>query len=1086
MIELDEDAKNLLKTGRSISTSAGALIEYNMNTMVDHISATSNADYGDLTNSYKKLFPIDTIYKPFRPLLPGIKYLIYTVNNTDTPPNSFVSPRELNPEGTRLYYPGDSMTYKYWLAPKNDDMNVSISYYSDSNKTIPKLIVSNKIIARFENNHDTPSSWTITATKADDTTISVTGSSLNENGEAIIYYNGTSWSTTEPSSYTSYNQFKSISLQALNSNSGKLLGLIEFAPMWIVDISNDVQSLNILKETSNDSDSIIPVGVLTANTLNLSINKYNQDSLKVKEYLRNQDIDPELLYVFRSSIIKPYISISDGTNTYKINQGVFYMHSWSIEEFGSAEITALDSAKILQETLAPEVLTQDYPVTSIIRTLLDSIGFSSYKFYTKENDTSIPSVKYWWSDRSKTVWECLQELCRDIQMNAFVDENNILNFYSRDYLYDSERNSQWMLTSENYIDGSTTIIPNIVNFNSSEVASANAVKVIWSAASTSEYDGSSSPLWKSDETYLGAGTLAEPLDSTDEYFSLNNNTITQDQNMQSLFSFNGYVLINDEVIEYDGIEYQYVPKDGPKNADPVPVLIKSESDIYKYRYLSWPGYEDINNTNSAYFKPTGRYKIKNRALWNTKIPEIPHQKSPISYLNVSGENDVNKFNRYSVKLLSATSSTKKEDVTGSFRQDTNSSQNGISKSFLALSNLDKDKTTYDIAIKSFESVDTSKQYFAFGTRMYFDTQFESPAQIGGLAFFTSSDGKNGYYITIHTTASAKTNKEVRIMKFSSNGKMVLLKDSQSKAINRLAGIYAGQAYNIDVRVKVGAEQNQIYVFVNGFKIKAVDNDTETSPKVSTGKNLGLLCGQGTVYYEYAYGKNIEEEEYNQSVAKNSYFYSGVFADDTVSLLHGNIIYSQGENENKRNAAFVEFGTTAREIRKSKVKYNGGPAIPLRFSTASNKYATMLDTKLQPFDAEAYVLNNTSTFIPLDDGNYSSFYVLGNTINKSSPLEYSTHDAADLATKEPVIFESNWIQTEPDAKSLADWIANTVLNKGRYVEMSIFGNPALSAGDVVSINYPLQGLNGNNKYIITKAEIQYSEGVSTRLTCRSIE
>jgi len=1081
MIQLNETVKNILKTSRSISTSAGALIEYNMNNMVNHISGTSNANYGDLTNAYNKLFPIDTIYKPFRPLLPGIKYLIYTVGNTDTQENSFVSPRELNPEGTRLYYPGDSMTYKYWLGPKDEDISISISYFKDEAKTIPKIIVANKIIARFEVSHDVPTSWTITATKQDNTTITATGTSL-VNGQATIYYNGTTWSTNEPSTFNAYQQFKSISLQAVNSNSGKLIGVIEFAPIWVVDITNDIQSFNILKETSDDTDSIIPVGNLTANTLSLSLNKYTQGSLKLKEYLRDSDIDPTILYAFKDAVIKPYIAIKDGATSYKINQGLFYMHSWSIGEFGNGDVTALDSAKILQEILCPEILIQDYPITAVIRTLLDSVGFSNYKFYVKDEDESIPSVKYWWSDRSKTVWECLQELCRDIQMNAFVDENNILNFYSREYIYDSEKNPDWILTSENYVDGSTTIIPNIVDFSSSEIASANAVKVIWSAASTSEYDGSSSPLWKSEETYLGAGTLAEPLTSTDEYFSLNNSTISQDNNLQALFSFNGYVLINDEIIEYDGIEYQYVPKDGP--SDPQEVLIKSESDIYKYRYLSKPGYEDINNINSAYFKPTGRYKIKSRALWNTKTPPT-HEKSPNSYINVAGENDPKKFNRYSVKLLSATASTKKEDDPGLFKSDANSQQNTISKSFLALSNLDKDKTTYDIAVRSFDSIDTSKNYFAFGTRMYFDTQFESPAQIGGLALFTSNDGKNGYYITIHTTASSKTKKEVRIMKFSNNGKVLLLKDSQSKSINRLAGIYAGQAYNIDVRLKVGVEQNEIVVFINGFKIKAVDNNTDTSPKLSKGKNIGLLCGQGVVYYEYAYAKSIEDTEYENSTAKSSFFFDGVFSDDTISLLHGNIVYSQGENENKRDEAFLEFGTTAREIRKSKVKYNGGPSIPLKFSTAANKYATVLDTKLQPFEAEAYVLNNTSTFIPLDDGNYSSFYVLGNTVNKSSPLEYSTHDASELATKEPVIFESNWIQTEPAAKALADWVSSTVLNKGRYVEMNIFGNPALSAGDIVSINYPLQQLDANNKYIVTRVETQYSEGVSTRLTCRAI-
>ena len=1078
MINLDPQAKTILQSKTTVSTSAGATFEYNMNTMVDHIKATTTATYGQFTNAYQKLFPIDTIYKPNRPMLPGIKYLIYTVNNTDTQPDSFVNPRELNPTGTRLYYPGNDMSYKYWLGPKNENIDISISYFSDEDNLVPKIITANKIVARFEINHDVPSSWTINATKSDNSIITVTGTSL-VNGEAIIYYNGTTWSNTPPESFNAYEQFKSISLQATNSSSGKLLGVIELAPIFIVDVTNDLASFRINKETSSESDSIIPVGVLTANTLSLSLNKFNQGSLKLKEYLRSAEIDPQNIYLFKDVIIKPYVVIKDEDLEYVLSQGQFYMHTWSAGEFGDAEITALDSVKILQETLAPEILVEDSPITSVIRILLDSIGFSNYSFYLKEEDSSVPSITFWWSDRSKTVWECLQELCRDIQMNAFVDENNILSFYSRDYIYDSDREPSWLFTSEN----SDTVIPNIAKFTSSEIASANAVKILWSAPDSSNYEGSSAPLWKSEEAFLGAGTLADTLDSSSPFFALNNSTISQNNNIQTLFNFEGYILINDEVIEYDAIEYQYVPKDDPES-DPISVLIKSQSDVYKYRYLARPGLSNLSDPNTAYFKPTGNYRIKERALWGTKTPAT-HEKSPTSYINKNGESDARKFNRFKLNLLSASASTSKQSSTSSFRPDTNPNQNTISKSFLVLDNLDKDKTTYDIALKEFNSINMESEHFAFGTRLYFDSQFESPAQIGGVSFFTSENGKQGYYITIHSTSSSKSAKEVRVMKFNSDGKVVLLSDSQTKKINRLAGIYAGQAYNIDVRVKVGEEQNEIFVFINGFKIKAVDSDNEVVSKISKTKNFGLLCGQGVAYYEYAYAKNIEEADYNKSVAQTNFNFDGIFSDDSLSLLYGDIVYSQGPNENKRDEAFVEFGTTAREIKYAKAKYNSAPGIPLKFSTSSNKYATVLDTKLQPFQAEAYVLNNTSTFVPLDDGNYTSFYIMGNSVNKSSPLEYNTDEPSELATKNPVIFESNWIQTEADAKNLADWIKSTVLNKGKYVELEVFGNPVLSAGDIININYPLQGLDGNNKYIIVRLELEYLEGVTTTLTCRQI-
>jgi hypothetical protein len=127
MIEASTTTKDLLKKGYSIATSAGATIEYNLNSMVEYISATSDAMANPYTVAFQKLFPIDTIYKPLRPLSPGIKYLVNTTGNTDTPSGSFEYPRDVD-MGTkpRLYYPGPDMVYKYWLAPKNTNINLEI------------------------------------------------------------------------------------------------------------------------------------------------------------------------------------------------------------------------------------------------------------------------------------------------------------------------------------------------------------------------------------------------------------------------------------------------------------------------------------------------------------------------------------------------------------------------------------------------------------------------------------------------------------------------------------------------------------------------------------------------------------------------------------------------------------------------------------------------------------------------------------------------------------------------------------------------------------------------------------------------
>ena len=219
------------------------------------------------------------------------------------------------------------------------------------------------------------------------------------------------------------------------------------------------------------------------------------------------------------------------------------------------------------------------------------------------------------------------------------------------------------------------------------------------------------------------------------FFALNNTSVDTTQNQQALYSFNGYVLIGDEVIEYDGVEYQYTPID---SNTPVPVIIKSQTDIYKYRALSKSGYSNINDPNSAYFKPTGRYKIKSRKALSTDSSS--HPKSPASFFNATnGSGDG--FNRYSINLVTSDLANEKPG-SGNYKPPSNRSSSSVQKSFLTLSNLDKNKTTYDIAIKSFDSIDTTKSYFAFGTRMFFDSQFESPEQIGGISFFLNEDGKS--------------------------------------------------------------------------------------------------------------------------------------------------------------------------------------------------------------------------------------------------------------------------------------------------------------------------------------------------------
>lgn len=703
-----------------------------MNNMLDSISVTypesleieykthtnSDGTVIDSFNKYRKLFPVDSVTRPVRPLSSGIKYFIWTEDKTEVPTDSFDSPRVLTypVDKARVYYPGVENQYKYWVTPINKNADITVNYavstakiiqayfngnsivyktlfphafplgsrvsisgmsmedYNLSNVIISKIVdqytfevesasgaswaenqngtatlasstrsaTSNKIVIRFEKFHDKPSSASVKINNG--TSIPLTITSENWDGFYVLYYNGTTWSTTKPATPANPISVSSIQLEATNSNTGKVIGIIEVSARWYKDISSDIVQMKISKESSSDNTRILPVGYITANDLSMEIVKYNQDAVQILEYNRNDQIDISKIYLYKNVELTPYIEI-EGT---KINQGYFYIKNFDISTYGEANITALDSAKFLMETIAPEILCESYPATAVLRRLLDSIGFSNYNFNVEENDDSIPVINYWHSTNTETVWGLIQDLCRDIQMNAFFDEDNVLQFYSRNKIY-KNLEVDWQFFYDTEMSGASVAgLPNIIELRKQEIASANEVQVLWSSPVTSNYLGNSTIVWQAPTKFLGAGGLRSEIqeDSSpaDTILDIDLNTYADAySNAQSLYNFNGHVLINSEVIEYDAIQYQYVPKDSADDATPEKIWITSPLDLNKYRWLSKAGYKDPKKPETAFFKPTGKYRVKTRGALGTT--RMYHPASAINLVNQGEAVDLSKWNQ---------------------------------------------------------------------------------------------------------------------------------------------------------------------------------------------------------------------------------------------------------------------------------------------------------------------------------------------------------------------------------------------------------------------------------------------------------
>lgn len=755
MITLDnaqdtQEVKDIVNKSYSISTGIGCSIEYNMNSMIDNVSVYSTNTDSEYTsgisggwikaNPYKKLFPVDTIIRPFRPLSSGIKYFILPNNSTNF---NYRDPKSAyyNLGTARIYYPGFATKYKYWVSPEGKNAKITVKYVQTTAKIVEatsanpttekvsyvteyphgfivnniikitgmtntafnisgviaevpdtktfvlykniaasnkissqsgtatlieneitetdistKPAIANKILIKFEKNHDLPSAVTVKIKHSDDEEKTTTISSFNTlfpTGEVILYAPSASgsWTTSTTNVYMTPKFIKSIEIEATAPSASAVMAVTEVSARWIKDISNLIVLSDITKESSSSSEDILPVGKISSNLLTISLSNYNQDQLMIVPYNRSSYWKTgvgvnefDFVYIVKNSEIKPYFKIGGTTKTHNIPQGTYYSDSWQIDQYGNTSLTCLDGSKYLMEAIPPNLLLEGYSVTAIIRVLLDSVGFTNYNINmltTNNNglvqsvDKSIPNVSYWWTDETKTVWEILQEICRDVQINAFFDENNILQFYTRDKIYSSSNSSVWSF----YEKPESDVLPNIINLAQTEIASANQVKVIYTPVLSTDFLGDSEALAQSATAFLSAGGLAYPIEENTSAENtdlvINNSTMDEYSNSQVVSNFSGYFLINDEIIEYDALEYQYIDRNGNQFV----VWISSQVDVDKYLALSKPGAADLNNySKTVYFKPTGRYRVKTRGALGTK--PSTHKVVPTDIIEETGWEEV--------------------------------------------------------------------------------------------------------------------------------------------------------------------------------------------------------------------------------------------------------------------------------------------------------------------------------------------------------------------------------------------------------------------------------------------------------------
>ena len=1137
MISVSTNTANALNKSINVAMATGCHLEYNMNDLIlgtavtapeGVITATLTDPSGYTYRPFEKLFPITSIIDPRRPKGAGVQYMILGdpsvsatlaatgVGSADT----YASSKEF---GKRLYFSSTKTAYKYWVTPKAAGMLLSNCILSVSYPAA-KTAATNKIVVKFETSHSKPTSWTVKLVDLAGTESAAiyTGTTCPDSGIVNLYYNGTSWSTTEPATVPEGINLSGLKLQ-VNSidTSGGYLGIIEISARLVRDVTDSLESFNISQNSSDSISGLVPVGDVTANSLRMNLNSYDRS---YAYHDRDIPFNKAKINMYKNVTIRPFAIVESE----KINLGVFYMDSYEVDEFGEISINALDGARDLQYIKPPDIVTKDMSSVAIIRRLLDSVGFTNYKFNLAANDTSIVTPFYWYTDPKKTVWNHIQDLCKDTQMIAVFDNNDVLQFYPRGYIFDKTKTPALSFRYNNTSDGK---LANISSIGIENIPTVKAIKVMYSPQTTSNYTGDGDKVYTSPVVLLGAAALIKDLEAPPTptlavpnpdlgvvYLS----PVQISGSATKLYSYSGYLVLEKEIIEYDAIKYIYepvVPIAGQPTAEK---WITSDSDVQANQALAEP------NT----FRATGQYRIKKRNAFDVvkNNADLVHKTSTDALQNEWLGSKWNSVTGQSVTTGEVIFTLKETPIKAADGTDIANPNNlfyAIPRSMMTIfapvvksedyvengQTLTKytPNTQYSIATMNAEYAKANGEVadnFIIGTNMYFpllispkDSRATGEQRtISGIAFSLNASNTSGYFLSIASSQNSNGDKSYRDINFYKivNGIPVKLSDEQKESDSSIiTGISGGKMYKVDIRANYSVPSGgtnkvlTLRVSINNKSFLVVD---QTPPATLT-QRVGLISLQGVSAFDYIYTAPLTIQEFTSNQPFDPYkgFLGGT---SSIVKTFGDFIFNQ-KSQQTNSIWLKEFGPVARELRRIQSRYQY-PSFPLYPSLVNNPDVTIAGASFDSFTMDVYVLNNTGAFTALANEQEKQFAVVGNFIVSADSFEYMDPTLTDEQKQEIIGFDSTWIQRESEAKDLASWMSAQWSKQQKVISLETFINPLVQIGDVVEISYPNNEIYSSedssipagsyaSKFVVLSIDSTYDKDSppTTSLACRSI-
>lgn len=1062
MKSVNANLKTALRSSHDIKALPRLTVEWNLNRYVG--STVTNVPSEDTDGNDIDMFPIESLVAPNRPSKGINKARINA---------SLIADDYTSPAVPRFYVAGLEDKYKYWQSPYTSDSAGNISRCTPL-VVYERDVVTNKIVIGIENSWATPTAWTIQVSTDRGVSWRVVSSAptIGADGRAVLYWNGTSWSSTRPSTLDNHTTISGVRVVVNKLGAGRnslnqtttyrqkgvtkatnggwtYCSLIEISARLEKDFSDRLESVSDTFDAGENS-LVTPMGTITSNVGSLTL--WNGDNIlsddntgSIYRNLMEPNAKMNLEYVY-------YI----GAQQYAVQQFNMFVEDWEENDDRTVSVSLSDGSKFLKEIHPQPAKYENVTLSQIVYRVCDSIGFTDYNVYTGNaaGDFRIP---VFWVDGTKTVWEVFDDLAIATQSLIYFDSWGRLNVKPRDAGYNKSRAIDWTLRARKV----GTDLPDIADLEQGSEYGSNLIKVKYKKTSWSdEINGHPvmTTAWSPDSTVtLRSTPLTGSLTKTSQYIQIS-------PTESAHWPYEGHIQVEGEFIEYSGKKFKY--RDGSAWKYAI-VHNKKEYDECNEKTPS-----NARHQNSF----VGHLMIKERGVWNTETED--HRPEAKGWVG-------KRFSRYSKSAWASNKHHSYQKSTSTLKVRTNGGFNDTAEMALVVRGTDND---------------TGWRHF--GTKMRFNS---GDHQRAGIVINHRGNGE-GYYIQLRPTNTIKNkdrNKEDEVTVFSvKNGVMKQFKTG----IGTQDVIATGIWYELDVYYNWDLQRLTVYLDGN----KLFNADVPSNLRHTPGGRFGMyIAGSTNVDYEYFYAvarePNVKLDEPD--------FYDRVRGGYVGDAWNTEWVYEKKSKRRwvkrkgkkkkikknvkyKKNLQFFdEFGPYVHEVREYDVKFDPAPVAHSRLFLTNDQHAVCPEYRADAFGAYFIVANKTRTNAVVHGDDDLTFAISGETVSQQMVVigralviadqeEVVVRNEDQIRSRGEIVAEidSDWIQSEEAAQAVANWIGEHWSKGTDELTVSVFGNPLFEIGDLVSIDYPNKNMApATHQYFVTRINTEFNEGLTTSLT-----